>query len=85
MEPPPLAAAAGAAIVVESAALGPASACLAPGGSLHCTLLYSSIMLGGGARVRHVACLEVQAQDSSLSSCCWFIGCGTAWAGCRGW
>ncbi|KAL4458059.1 hypothetical protein ABPG75_012924 [Micractinium tetrahymenae] len=63
----------GSVIVVESLALGPASARLAAGcpPHLHAAILYSSHRLGGGPRVKHVACLEVD-EGQGLRSCAWF-------------
>lgn len=66
----------GSVIAVESLALGPASARLAAGGPphLHTAILYCSHRLGGGSRVRHVACLEVD-EGQGLRSCAWFHRC----------
>ncbi len=66
----------GSVIDVESLALGPASASLAAGRPphLYAAVLYCSHRLGGGSRVRHVACLEV-GEGQELRSCAWFHRC----------
>ncbi len=66
---------AGAALVVQSVSLGPASASLSLSGRLQCTLLYSSHELGGGmTAAKHVASLAVEGDELALGVPCWFIG-----------